>query len=241
MRYQQDPANNCTWVQADLVGDSSPDLVIKVSGLHTLTAANFALTAAQSTADMANGAALSFTRTVSGTANEYSYANVQGKPYASFQSILYGSAGLAANDLDFSSTTNEIDLHENGVTINRGAGSETLKVGSGTFSLGYHATETINASVAGAENFAFGSNFGNETVTGFQASGANADTIQMALSSFSYLNAGMTQAQDLAAVLAHATTSASGTTIHNSIGGNLMLNGLTPSMITAAASQFHFA
>ena len=239
VRYQQDPANNCTWVQADLAGDSSPDLVIKLSGLQTLTAANFALTAAQSTADMANGAALTYTRTVSGTANDYSYTNVRGQPYSSFQSIMYGS-GLAANDLNFSSSTNEIDLYQNGVTINRGAGSETLKVGTGAFSLGYHSTETINGSVAGAETFAFGSNFGNETITGFQASGANADTIQFATSSFSYLNAGMTQAQDLAAVLAHASESGGAVVIADTTGDSLKLAGQTLATLAANSGQFHF-
>ena len=94
---------------------------------------------------------------------------------------------------------------------------------------------------SGAQTFAFGANFGNETINGFTASGTNADTIQMALSSFSYLNSGMTQAQDLAAVLANATSSASGTAIHDSKGDSLTLAGFTPSMITAAASQFHFA
>ena len=64
---------------------------------------------------------------------------------------------------------------------------------------------------------------------------------RLALSSFSYLNSGMTQAQDLAAVLANVTTSASGTTIHDSKGDNLTLTGFTASMIIAAASHFHFA
>ena len=147
----------------------------------------------------------------------------------------------AANDLDFSSTTNELDLLGNGLTISRGSGAESVKVGTSVFSLGYHANETIDVGASGAQTFAFGANFGNETVNGFTASGANADTIQMALSSFSYLNSGMSQAQDLAAVLANATTSASGATIHNSKGDNLTLAAFTPSMITAAASQFHFA
>ena len=93
----------------------------------------------------------------------------------------------------------------------------------------------------GAQTFAFGANFGDETINGFTGSGANADTINLALSSFSYLGSGMTQAQDLAAVLANATTSASGTTIHDSMGDNLTMTGFTPAMITGAATQFHFA
>ena len=58
VRVQQDPAHNITYVQADLVGDASADLSIRLSGLLTLTAANFALTPSQSAADYATGTAL---------------------------------------------------------------------------------------------------------------------------------------------------------------------------------------
>ena len=46
VRYQQDVANDCTWVEADVASDSSnasPDFEIKIRGLQTLTAANFDL------------------------------------------------------------------------------------------------------------------------------------------------------------------------------------------------------
>src|SRR5271163_2944045 len=50
VRYQLNPATDQTFVEADLAGDSgaySPDLEIVLTGLVPLTAANFALTAAQ--------------------------------------------------------------------------------------------------------------------------------------------------------------------------------------------------
>jgi len=58
VRVQQDSAHNITYVQADLVGDASADLSIRLTGLLTLTAANFALTPSQSAADYATGTAL---------------------------------------------------------------------------------------------------------------------------------------------------------------------------------------
>jgi Peptidase M10 serralysin C terminal len=242
VRYVQDPAINMTFVEADLAGDSTPDLSIQITGMQTLTAANFALTGAQSRADLADGAALSVSTIRSASSpTEYSYTNVIGKPYSSFESIYATCMILSANDLDFSSTANELDLLSNGLTISRGSGTEGITVGTSAFSLGYHTNETIDVSASGADAFAFGANFGSETINGFTASGANADTINLALSSFSYLNSGMTQTQDLAAVLANATTSASGTTIHDSKGDNLTLTGFTASMIIAAASHFHFA
>ena len=58
VRYQLNPATNQTFVEVDLAGDSGnywPDFEIVLSGLMPLTAANFALTAAQSTTDLRMG------------------------------------------------------------------------------------------------------------------------------------------------------------------------------------------
>ena len=97
----------------------------------------------------------------------------------------------------------------------------------------------INIGAAGAETFGLGSGFGNETITGFAVSGANADTINFAMPAFSYLSAGMTQAQDLGAVLAHASSSGYNLIIPDTSGDTLTLNGLTAASITT--SPFHFA
>src|SRR5271168_2395866 len=56
VRYQQDPSTGYTYVEADLVGDSQPDLEIRLVGMVNLTAANFSLTAAQSAAATAPAA-----------------------------------------------------------------------------------------------------------------------------------------------------------------------------------------
>jgi len=239
VRYQQDPTNNYTYVEADLAGDSGnalPDVFIKLSGLRTLTAANFALTTAQSTADLANGAALSKVSTIYyGSATEDSYTNVQGRNYSSYQSFWSNWSTIAAENLNLSATANEIDLSGSGVTITRGSGSESLQVGTGSFSLGYHPTETIEARAAGPETFVFGANFGAETINGLTSS----DTIQLTTSSFSGLPTGMSQAQDLAWVLAHdATSTSSGTTIMDSHGDTLALHAVAASTLTA--SQLHF-
>jgi hypothetical protein len=51
----------------------------------------------------------------------------------------------------------------------------------------------------------------------------------------------MTQAQDLAAVLAHATESSSGLTISDSEGDSLTLAGLSASTIAANPAAVDFA
>ena len=59
VRYQLNPATNTTTVQAGLAGDPMADFTLTLIGLVPLTAANFALTPSQSSADLADAAALS--------------------------------------------------------------------------------------------------------------------------------------------------------------------------------------
>jgi hypothetical protein len=239
VRYQYDAALNETLVEADVVGDSSADLEIRLMGDINLTAANFALTAAQSAADLADGAALNVSTARYGEGAEYSYTNVQGESYSSFQALYTSGATDVADNLNLSASANQLDLYAGNLTISRGAGTESLTSGSIAFPLAYEPNETIEAGTVGSETFDFGANFGNETIEGF-AAGANPDTIQFAASSFWRLAPGMSQAQDLAAVLSQASSGAGGTTITDSAGDSLTLAGVTPAMISANPAQFKF-
>ncbi len=239
VRYQQDPANNCTWVQATLASDTTPDLEIRLSGLQTLTAANFALTAAQSSKDLAAGAALSIATTRVTGWTEYSYSNVTGRNYASFEAFA-ANGQTQADELNLSASADQLNLNQNKLTVTRGSATETLQVGTTPISLGYHANETMIDNGSGSETFTMLQNFGNETISGFTLSGSNPDTLNLSLASFSYLSSGMTQSQDLAAVLAHATSSTPGITITDSQNNSLTLTGLTAASITANPSQFNF-
>jgi hypothetical protein len=113
-------------------------------------------------------------------------------------------------------------------------------VGTGSDPLAYHAVETIDATTSGGEQFIFSAGFGKETINGYNASGASPDSIKLAKSAFSYLTAGMTQAEDLAAVMSQSTKSASGLTIYDSHGDSLTLTGVTPSMVAANSSMLQF-
>ena len=140
------------------------------------------------------------------------------------------------DETNLTATSDELDLAAGGLTVTRGSGTESLEAGSVTFpfsSSDYRSTETIEAQPG--DHFVFNPNFGNETIQGFAAS----DTVQLAVSSFSYLNAGMSQAADLAAVLLHSTSGTSGTTITNSLGDTLTLAGLSSSAISADAASNH--
>ena len=247
VRYQLNPANGATpattIVQAALAGDNTADLSITIDGLTPLTAGNFALTSAQSAAALANGAALSYTKmtTAAGAPIEYAYSNIQGKAYTSYESF-YGSGTpiVESDDLNLSANANELMLYDPTQTVTRGGGSETLQVGTGSDPLSYHATETIDATTSTGEQFVFSAGFGKETINGFSVSGTTPDSIQLAKAAFSYLTPGMTQAEDLAAVMSQATRSSSGLTISDTHGDSLTLTGVTPSMIAANPGMFAF-
>jgi hypothetical protein len=250
VRYQLNPATNQTFIEADLAGDSGsywPDFEIVLSGLMPLTAANFALTAAQSTTDIANGTALIDTKvqTPTGAPLEYAYTNVKGKTYSSYEAFDVTTGGvltLGAEDLNLSSTKDQLLLFDPGMTVTRGGGAETLRVGTAAAdTVSYHSTQVIDATSSGSENFVFATGFGSETIQGFAASGTTPDAIQLATSSFSYLTAGMTQAQDLAAVLAKSTENGTGLRIADSHGDSLTLAGLTAATIAADPSVIKFA
>jgi hypothetical protein len=244
VRYQLNAANGTTTVQAALAGDATADFTLTIAGLAPLTAANFALTPSQSSTDLTNGAALTYKRDplVTGAPTEYEYSNVQGKGYSSYESF-YGSGyeNLAADDLNLSSNANKLALYNPGQIVTRGGGSEALQVaGMSSVSLTYHPVETIDATTSGSERFIFSAGFGKETIKGFKASGASPDSIQLATSAFSYLTPGMTQAQDLAAVLSQATRGPSGLTISDTHGDSLTIAGLTPSMLAVNPGMLVF-
>jgi hypothetical protein len=243
VRYQLNPTSDTTTVQAALAGDFTADFSVTFFGLVPLTAANFALTPAQSTAALANGAALTYTQvtTAAGAPTEYAYSNVQGRAYTTYESF-YGSGyeNLEADDLNLSSTANELALYDPSQTVTRGGGSESLQVGTGSDPLAYHAVETIDATTSTGEQFVFSAGFGNETINGFSVSGSTPDSIQLAKAAFSYLTPGMTQAEDLAAVMSQATKSSSGLTISDTHGDSLTLTGVTASIVAANPGMIAF-
>ena len=173
----------------------------------------------------------------------YNYANVQGRDYSSYASISSGSY-IVADDLNLGPTSGEIDLlgptgvSNAALTITKGAGKESVTNSGKTASLTFHQTETIKAGNAEApETFAFASGFGTETIIGFATSGANADTLQLSAADF-HLSSGMTQVQDLAALLGQQ--GGANTTLADFAGDSLTLVGVTASTLMANPGLVRF-
>ena len=253
VRYQLDPADDETVVEADLASDAgnpTPDFEVVIQGLYTLTSANFAQNPTQSATDLASGAAITETKvkTPTGGITEYAYANVQGSyqgnSYSSYDSFEVNDGGftvVGADDLNLGSSGDELRLYDPGLTVTRGGSADALQLGTGAADpLAFNSTQIIDASASGSENFVFTTGFGKETIKGFQASGSTPDSIKLSASSFSYLTPGMTQAQDLAAVLAKSTQNGTGLRIADSHGDALTLAGLTAATIAANPSVIKF-
>ena len=100
--------------------------VIVLGGLQTLTAANFALTPAQSNADLANGAALGVSLTRPGGLFDYHYTNVREKPYTSYDAFYTNTTTRVADDLNLSATSERTDLSGSNLTVTKGSGTESL-------------------------------------------------------------------------------------------------------------------
>jgi hypothetical protein len=243
VRYQLNPTSDLTVVQVALAGDTAPDMTIDITGLFSLTAANFALTSSQSKTDFANGAALSVAGVRAGSSSEYVYTNVQGQAYTSYTSIPYANND-AADDLNLSATWNQIDLYQNAMTLTRTGQAESLTIGASVNTLAYHAMETIQVGNAGAETFAFsgsgGKGYGAVAINGFAPSGTNADTLVLSTSDFSYLTGAMTQAQDLAAVLSHVSPGSNGMSIGDKWGDSVALVGVSAATLTANPGAVKF-
>jgi hypothetical protein len=131
-----------------------------------------------------------------------------------------------------------LSTNGNGLTVNVGASALSVTAGTETIPLTPYTTESITATSRTKDTFVFTPGFGNNRILGFAATGANHDVIQFEASMFSYLTSGMTQAQDLAAVLSHATSSGGTTTISDSLGDKLALNSVSVPTLTANPADF---
>ena len=180
--------------------------------------------------------------TAAGAPTEYAYSNVQGRAYTSYEAF-YGSGyeNLEADDLNLSSNENKLVLYDPSQTVTRGGGSRNPD-GRGRAAIRSPTTPSRPSTrpPAAREQFVFSAGFGKETINGYNASGASPDSIQLAKSAFSYLTAGMTPAEDLAAVMSQATRDASGLTINDSHGDSLTLTGVTPSMVAVNPAMLQF-
>ena len=205
-----------------------------------LAAGPYAFTATDKTAAGTSAKSSALNVTVPGGGSTASTPVMTRVAVSSTQTLTVFSAGghLYGTELhNLTAASDELNLAVSGVTITRGKGTESLQAGSTVFpfsSSDYASTETIDAK--SGDHFVLQPGFGHETIQGFQGSGSNPDTLQLSISSFPYMNTGMSQSADLAALLMHSTGGTSSTTIADSSGDTLTLAGLSGTTIAADAA-----
>jgi hypothetical protein len=130
-------------------------------------------------------------------------------------------------------------LGGNAVTVTSGPSQLSVTAGTQTLPLTDYSAETFIATGKTNETFVFAPHFGQDTITGFVASGAGHDTLQFDATSFG-MTSGSTQAQDLAAMLAHTTQSGANAVITDDYGDTVTLTGVSKATLAANAGDFKF-
>jgi len=244
---------------------------IGVSGLNS-TNANVSYTAAQTAAIIAGGLGVSAAETYTVTENfsngddlvyqsgllvqqktvnadgsyDIAYTNVTGQSYGSDEAIYNDAGTKVATAYNYLTGAGGLTLSGSDLTVSAGAselgGQLASATGGDAFALNPNASETVSASGTTDDTFVFTPSSGQDALNGFVATGASHDMLQFSLGDFSYLNAGMSQAQDLAAVIAHGaiTQSGSNTLITDTQGDTLTLNAISKTTLTAQPADFVF-
>ena len=230
---------------------------IGVSGL-LITDAAISYTMAQTQAALTAGLTLGAAGPAVITENFANgvYAKIQiSSPTYSPKETIYTSAGatiaMAQTSANASTAFQEsgtLNIYDSATTIAiNGAALATGKMSVAsnvqTFQLQSHVSESIMATGTSGDAFNFTQHFGNDSLTGFAASGKTPDSLEFNASAF---GAGLTsahQANDLAALLAHLTQNAAGNAVITDLyGDTLTFIGVHKSALTAtaAAGDFHF-
>jgi hypothetical protein len=171
---------------------------------------------------------------------DIAYFNVSGLGYSSYED-LYSNAGVkSAEAQDMNNGAGALVLSASNLSIASSASQQSVTIGSDTFAINPHGSEAITASGRNDETFAYGPGFGQSAITGFLATGAAHDVIQLNVSMFNYLSPTMTQAQDAAALLGRASQTGANVVIADSAGDTLTLNATTKATLTANSGDLKF-
>jgi hypothetical protein len=173
-------------------------------------------------------------------AYQVTYLDVASLGYSSYADIYNSSGAFVADAQDLANGAGNLILHGDDLVVSASSGQQSVTTGSDTFAINPHAAETIAASGVTGETFEFASGFGQNAITGFLATGATHDVIEFNRSMFSSLTPTMTQAQEVAALLAGAAQNGANLVITDSTADVLTLNGITKAALSANPSDFRF-
>jgi hypothetical protein len=216
-------SDTATNLQALTTTQISGLAAIGVTGLYSNNA-NVTYSATQTSAILAGNESVSASGTHSVT-----------ETFTNADTIAYASNGSGGGSLT---------LGSNGLTVTSGLSSLSVTGGTETLPLTDYSVEAFTATGKTSETFVFtpglASNHWLDTLTGFAATGTTHDILQFNATAFGDTSAN-TQAQDLAALLAHTANNAAGNAVITDIyGDTVTLAGVTKATLTANAADFVF-
>jgi hypothetical protein len=173
---------------------------------------------------------------------EIYHGGITGQTYTDYETVYTASNQKVAAVFDNVDGSGMVRLFEPNLAVNVTSNNETLTFGSTTGRLPHHVNETIEANWQKDEAFRFSAGFGHDDISGFVAKGSGHDTVTLSKSMFSYLTSTMTQAQDISAVLNHATASGGNLAIVDTLAGHdaLTIDGMTKAQILTNPADFKF-
>jgi hypothetical protein len=239
-QVQVTQANNWTDINVTMAGSSRIMMKIAINGSVNLTAANFALTAAQS--NLLKGDSTSYSLSGKMIGSTAFLADGTENLFGASASGLSSAGPQLASATPNPDGSGTLSLLANNLTISSSSHALGLSAAGNTFTLTRHTVETIQAAGNSGEAFVYTPGFGSSDIVGFQASGAN-DQIQLQASMFSGLTVGQSTT-DWQKLLTSdvAVQSGADVIINDAAGDALRLSGVTLSSLTAnAASIFKFA
>ena len=230
-----------TWTYADGSYAVAYDGVTGSS--YTSDTINYGLDGRPESATYSSGMTSTWTYADDG-AHVVAYQGMSGSAgYTSHASVINASGQTVADAEDMNDGSGILRLFGSNLTISSSASGLNVTTGAVSFDVTAHANETIAVKQANAEIFDFSSGFGDASISGLQAGGAESNVIQFNLSMFSGLSSTNTASQNLADLLASGAAMQSGNnvTIADLAGDVLTLKDVTTTMLSASAnSSFKF-
>jgi len=162
---------------------------------------------------------------------DIAHFNVSGLGYSSYEDIYSAAGTRLAEARDMNDGSGALLLYGNGLTVNSGPGQFGATIGADVFALNPHANEAITASGHASEVFAYASGFGQSAITGFAATGASHDVLQVQSAMFS----------DVTTLLNHAVQVGANVQITDPTGDTIILNSVSKTTLAANPSDFRFA
>lgn len=150
--------------------------------------------------------------------------------FATGSTIVYSDVGASGR----------VTLGGDSLTVTSGATTLSVSDGAQTFALFNSASEIFDANGHATETFVFQPHFGHDTIVGFDATGAGHDLLSFSAAGFGAA-AGATQAEKLAALLAHTADNGAGNAVITDVyGDSVTLTGVATATLASAPASADF-